>query len=64
MKVTLELTNEIIWAIANEKAQESAYDRLQGMEDSLNDMYATAFRDGIMWSLQQFAKEKVAVEDK
>jgi hypothetical protein len=58
MEVTIELTNEIVWAIAHSEAAKSAYDRLEKQQTSLDDMYATAFHDGVMWSLAQLNKEK------
>lgn len=53
MKVTIELDDDIIYAIANKKGVENGYTRLseEGISDDLNAMYAAAFEDGMHYML-------------
>ena len=57
MKISLELNDKIIKAIANIMADENAYDKLEGWDD-LNEMYAIAFEDGVKWVLTQIGEQK------
>lgn len=49
MKVTIELNEMIIEAIAYSQAEKNAYDKLSedGVKDDLTEMYAVAFADGM-----------------
>lgn len=58
MKVTLELDEDIIYAIAQKKGIENGYRRLSDPEvdGDLTAMYAAAFSDGMTYLLELFQK--------
>lgn len=49
IKVTIELTDEVIYGIARSQALHNAYDRLSedGVKNDLTEMYAVSFADGM-----------------
>lgn len=57
MKITIELTNLVLEAIAEQEALEHAYDTAVESKESANKFYARAFYDGATFVLNQLKKE-------
>ena len=48
MMVEVELSKEMVEAIAEVQSRHNGYDRLSACDNDLNEMYSTAFYDGMM----------------
>lgn len=57
MKITIELTDLVLEAIAEQEALEHAYDTAVESNDSADKFYARAFYDGATFVLNQLKKE-------
>jgi hypothetical protein len=56
MKVTLKLTDDLLYAIAQEHAAKRAYDVACDSNDSADTFYTTAFCEGAMFILEQLGE--------
>lgn len=58
MKVTIELTDSLLEAIAEQEALEHAYDTAVESNDSADIFYARAFYDGATFVLNQLKNQE------
>ena len=64
MKVTIELEDHILWAIAKKQGEIKGYDWSCDNQDyTVNDQYAAAFEDGMRYMLDLIDQQSKEKED-